>query len=53
MQKGKEEGKEEGRQERERQVIANMFQANADIPFIVKVTGVSESEIKKLQKKHS
>ena len=53
MQKGKEEGKEEGRQENMRQVIANMFQENADIPFIMKVTGLSEAEIKKLQKQYS
>ncbi len=49
MQKGKLEGKEEGRQENMRQVIANMFQENADIPFIAKVTGVSEEEVKKLK----
>ncbi len=45
MQKGKLEGKEEER----RQVIANMFQENADIPFIAKVTGLSEAEIKKFK----
>ncbi len=47
---GKEEGREEGREEERRQVIANMFRKNVDIPFIAKVTGVSEAEIKKLQK---
>ncbi len=50
---GKIEGKEEGKEEERRQVIANMFQENADIPFIAKVTGVSEAKIKKLQKQHS
>ncbi len=57
MQKGKLEGKEEGRQEGKiegkqeglRQVIANMFQKNVDIPFIAEVTGLSEKEIKKLK----
>ena len=46
---GRLEGKEEGKQEGLRQVIANMFQENADIPFIAKVTGVSEAEIKKFK----
>ena len=50
MQKGKLEGKEEGKLEERRQVIANMFQKNVDIPFIAEVTGVSEAELKKLQK---
>ncbi len=53
MQKGKLEGKEEGRQEEKRQVIANMFRKNVDIPFIAEVTGLSEEELKKLQKQHS
>ena len=61
MQKGKIEGKEEGRQEGKiegkqeglRQVIANMFRKNVDIPFIAEVTGLSEKELKKLQKQHS
>ncbi len=47
------EGMQQGRQEKERQVIANMFQKNLDIPFIAEVTGLSEKELKKLQKKHS
>ncbi len=50
MQKGKLEGKEEGRQEKERQVIANMFQKNLNVSLIADVTGLSEKEIKKLQK---
>ncbi len=50
---GMQKGELKGRQENMRQVIANMFQENADMPFIAKVTGLSEAELKKLQKKHS
>ncbi len=53
MEKGRQEGELKGRQENLRQVITNMFQENADIPFIAKVTGLSEKELKKLQKQHS
>ncbi len=48
-QEGEQKGIEKGRQEGLRQVIANMFQENADIPFIAKVTGLSEKEIKKFK----
>ncbi len=48
-QEGRQEGKLEGRQENMRQVIANMFRKNVDIPFIAEVTGLSEVEIKKLK----
>ncbi len=50
---GKLEGEQKGRQEKERQVIANMFRKNMDIPLISEVTGLSEAELKKLQKKHA
>ena len=61
LDKAKEEGMllgrkkylQQARQERERQVIANMFRKNMDIPLISEVTGLSEAEIKKLQKQHS
>ncbi len=52
MQQGILQGELKGREEERRQVIANMFQENADIPFIAKVMGLSEEDIKKLQKKH-
>ena len=52
-QKGMLAGELKGRQENMRQVIANMFRKNVDIPFIAEVTGLSEKELKKLQKKHS
>ncbi len=50
---GMQKGELKGREEVRRQVIANMFHKNLDIPLISEVTGVSEAEIKKLQKKHS
>ena len=52
IKKGILQGELKGREEERRQVIANMFQENADIPFIAKVMGLSEEDIKKLQKKH-
>ena len=50
---GKIEGELKGREEVRRQVIANMFHKNLDIPFIAEVTGLSEKELEKLQKQHS
>ena len=44
-------GREEGREENMRQVIMNMFQKNLNVSLIAEVTGLSEEEIKKLQKK--
>ncbi len=48
-QEGWQKGHEKGRQENMRQVIANMFRKNVDIPFIAEVTGLSEKEIKKFK----
>ena len=50
---GWEKGQKEGRQEYQRQVILNMLQNKLEIPFICKVTGVSEREVKKLKKNGS
>ncbi len=49
LQKGRQEGRQEGRQAREREVILNMLHAKADIAFIVKVTGLPETEIIKFK----
>ncbi len=53
LQEGMQVGELKGRLEERRQVIANMFRKNVDIPFIAEVTGLSEKELKKLQKQHS
>ena len=41
--------REEGRQERDKQVIANMLKKKVDISFISEVTGLPETEIKRLK----
>ena len=41
--------REEGRQERDKEVILNMLKEKVDIAFIAQVTGLSETEIKKLK----
>ena len=48
-QKGIQEGRQEGWEKRNREVVLNMLQNKLDIPFICKVTGLSEKEIKKLK----
>ena len=48
---GWQEGRQEGRQEERQEVIFNMLKERADIAFIAKVTGLSEKEIKRLQKR--
>ena len=47
---GVQEGIQKGRQEERQQVALNMLQEKTEIPFIAKVTGLSEEEIKKLKK---
>ncbi|MYE07435.1 MAG: hypothetical protein F4X95_01605 [Oligoflexia bacterium] len=47
---GLKKGRQEGRQERDKEVIFNMLKEKSDISFISKVTGLSEAEIKKIQK---
>ncbi len=51
LDEAREEGMQKGMQARERQVILKMFQKKLDISVIAEVTGLSEKQIKKLQKK--
>ena len=49
MKKGIRKGMLKGRQEGRQEVVLNMLKERADISFIAKVTGLSESAIKKLK----
>ena len=49
VQQGIEKGRQKGREERDKEVIINMLKEKADISFIAKVTGFSESQIKELK----
>ena len=50
MQKGRQEGMQKGRQEERQQVVLNMLKEKTEIAFICKVTGLSEKEIRKIQR---
>ena len=45
----KEKGRWEGRKERNKEIVLNMLKEKAGISFIIKVTGLSEAEVKSLK----
>ena len=49
VQRSRREGLERGMEKERRHLVLSMFQENADISFICKVTGLSEEEIEKLK----
>ena len=55
IEKGREEGlqkgREEGRDKRNEEIVLRMLDKNLDFSFISELTGISEKEIKKIQKK--
>ena len=51
MEKGIEKGREEGRDKRNEEIVLRMLGKKLDFSFISEITGVSEKEIKKIQKK--
>ena len=46
---GRREGREEGKEEEKKATASNLLALNMDIPFIEKVTGLSQAEILKLK----
>ena len=46
---GMRKGMQKGRQERDKEVVLNLLKEKFDIAFISKITGLSESEVKKLK----
>ena len=46
---GRREGREEGKKEEKKATASNLLALNMDIPFIEKVTGLSQVEILKLK----
>ena len=46
---GRREGREEGKEEEKKATASNLLALNMDIPFIEKVTGLSQVEILKLK----
>ena len=49
MEKGMEEGMEKGKEEEKKATASNLLALNMDMPFIEKVTGLSQAEILKLK----
>ncbi|WP_446011560.1 Rpn family recombination-promoting nuclease/putative transposase [Candidatus Electrothrix sp.] len=50
---GRVEGKEEGKNERDREIVRNGIQQGIDIKMIAQLTGLSEEEIKEIEKERS
>ena len=48
---GRREGREEGKEEEKKATASNLLALNMDIPFIEKVTGLSQAEILKLKER--
>ena len=49
MEEGMEKGMEKGKEEEKKSTAINLLALNMDIPFIEKVTGLSQAEILKLK----
>ncbi len=50
IEKGREEGREEGRRENRRQIAKKMLEEKIDAGIIIKVTGLTEKELKQIEK---